>query len=69
MSKYVTVCLATLPGMWERTITVGSGGKSLWLTGWKCGWSCAPAHLIDFMVSVHVNIVDTISTPIQVFKN
>ena len=27
--------IATLPGMWERTITVGSAGKTFSITGWK----------------------------------
>lgn len=31
----VAFVLATLPGMWERTITVGSGGKAYSATGWK----------------------------------
>lgn len=26
---------ATLPGMWERTITIGSAGKTYSVTGWK----------------------------------
>lgn len=26
---------ASLPGMWERTITIGSGGKTFSATGWK----------------------------------
>jgi N-succinyldiaminopimelate aminotransferase len=38
--------LATLPGMAERTITVGSAGKSLSFTGWKVGWATGPADLI-----------------------
>ena len=38
--------LATLPGMRERTITVGSAGKSLSFTGWKVGWATGPADLI-----------------------
>lgn len=28
---------ASLPGMWERTVTIGSGGKSFSATGWKVG--------------------------------
>ncbi len=40
------VPLATLPGMAERTITVGSAGKSLSFTGWKVGWATGPADLI-----------------------
>ncbi|MGB7980812.1 MAG: aminotransferase class I/II-fold pyridoxal phosphate-dependent enzyme [Candidatus Nanopelagicales bacterium] len=40
------VPIATLPGMAERTITVGSAGKSLSFTGWKVGWATGPADLI-----------------------
>ena len=39
--------IATLPGMFERTITISSGGKSFNTTGWKIGWACAPAPLIN----------------------
>lgn len=38
--------IATLPGMADRTITVGSGGKSFSFTGWKVGWASGPASLI-----------------------
>lgn len=40
------VPIATLPGMAERTVTVGSAGKSLSFTGWKVGWATGPADLI-----------------------
>jgi N-succinyldiaminopimelate aminotransferase len=40
------VPLATMPGMAQRTITVGSAGKSLSFTGWKVGWATGPADLI-----------------------
>jgi N-succinyldiaminopimelate aminotransferase len=37
--------LATLPGMWERTLTVTSAGKTFSVTGWKIGaCSLAPAR-------------------------
>lgn len=39
--------IATLEGMRERTITISSGGKSFNTTGWKIGWACAPAPLIN----------------------
>ncbi len=42
----VHVPIATLPGMFERTVTVGSGGKSFSFTGWKVGWATGPAYLI-----------------------
>jgi N-succinyldiaminopimelate aminotransferase len=43
----VHVPVATLPGMRERTVTVSSGGKSFNTTGWKIGWACAPAPLVN----------------------
>jgi N-succinyldiaminopimelate aminotransferase len=38
--------IATLPGMAERTITVGSAGKSFSFTGWKVGWVTGPHELV-----------------------
>ncbi|MCB0905141.1 MAG: aminotransferase class I/II-fold pyridoxal phosphate-dependent enzyme, partial [Actinobacteria bacterium] len=38
--------IASLPGMWDRTVTIGSGGKSFSFTGWKVGWATGPAELI-----------------------
>ncbi len=38
--------VATLPGMRERTLVVGSGGKTFNVTGWKIGWICGPAALV-----------------------
>lgn len=43
-SVHIPFC--TIPGMAERTITTGSAGKSLSLTGWKVGWATGPADLI-----------------------
>ncbi|MDV7083076.1 pyridoxal phosphate-dependent aminotransferase [Rhodococcus sp. IEGM 248] len=39
--------LATLPGMYERTLSVSSAAKTFNVTGWKIGWACGPAELID----------------------
>jgi len=39
------VPIATLPAMRERTVMVGSAGKSFSVTGWKIGWVAAPAPL------------------------
>ena len=38
--------LAGLPGMRDRTLAIGSGGKTLSVTGWKIGWACASPALI-----------------------
>src|SRR5690242_4493780 len=39
------VPLATLPGMWERTLTLNSVGKTFSVTGWKIGYAVGPAEL------------------------
>jgi N-succinyldiaminopimelate aminotransferase len=39
--------LATLPGMFERTVTISSAGKTFSLTGWKIGWASGPANLVS----------------------
>ncbi|XP_005992157.1 kynurenine--oxoglutarate transaminase 1 isoform X1 [Latimeria chalumnae] len=51
------VRIASLPGMWERTITVGSGGKSFSATGWKVGWAIGPDHLLKHLRNIHQNSV------------
>jgi N-succinyldiaminopimelate aminotransferase len=38
--------LATLPGMAERTVSVGSAGKTLSFTGWKVGWATGSPELV-----------------------
>jgi N-succinyldiaminopimelate aminotransferase len=40
------VPISTLPDMAERTVTVGSAGKTLSFTGWKVGWATGPADLV-----------------------
>jgi len=41
------VHFATLPGMWERTITVSSAGKTFGITGWQIGWVVGPSHWLQ----------------------
>ena len=41
------ISIATLPGMWERTLVLSSGGKTFNTTGWKIGWACGPRPLVD----------------------
>ncbi|XP_019386689.1 PREDICTED: kynurenine--oxoglutarate transaminase 3 isoform X3 [Crocodylus porosus] len=57
--------IATLPGMWERTVTIGSAGKTYSVTGWKLGWSIGPQHLIKHLQVVQQNTLYTCSTPLQ----
>lgn len=62
-SKHLKI--ATLPGMWDRTITIGSAGKAYSVTGWKLGWSIGPAHLIKHLQTVQQNSLYTCATPLQ----
>jgi len=41
------VPIAGLPDMGERTLTISSGGKTFNTTGWKIGWMCGPAPMVD----------------------
>lgn len=59
------VRIASLPGMWERTLTVGSGGKTFSVTGWKLGWTIGPANLMKHVQTVHQNSIYTCATPLQ----
>jgi aspartate/methionine/tyrosine aminotransferase len=45
--------LASLTGMAERTIKVGSAGKIFSLTGWKVGWMVAPPNLANVVARAH----------------
>lgn len=40
------VPIATLPGMFERTVTISSAAKTFSVTGWKIGWASGPADLV-----------------------
>ena len=39
--------IASIPGAFERTLVVSSGGKTFNTTGWKVGWAVGPARLIN----------------------
>lgn len=47
------VSVASLPGMWERTITVNGFSKAYAMDGWRLGYVVAPGPLISAMVRVH----------------
>ncbi len=57
--------IATLPGMFERTITIGSGGKCFSFTGWKVGWAYGPRHLIHAVRVVRQHLTFVSSGPFQ----
>jgi len=45
--------IASLPGMAERTIFLHGFSKAFAMTGWRLGYACGPAALIDAMMKVH----------------
>jgi aminotransferase len=47
------VPIAALPGMRERTVTLGGFSKAYAMTGWRVGYACAPADLLEGIVKVH----------------
>mmetsp|Transcript_1729 Transcript_1729/g.2546 ORF Transcript_1729/g.2546 Transcript_1729/m.2546 type:complete len:452 (+) Transcript_1729:59-1414(+) len=57
--------IASYPGMWERTLTVSSAGKTFSATGMKLGWLVGPQHLIKpcFLVHTYSNFCSP--TPLQ----
>lgn len=57
--------LATLPGMWERTLTINSTGKTFSMTGWKIGYAVGPAGLNAALRAVHQFVTFATATPFQ----
>lgn len=47
------VSIASLPGMKERTIFLHGFSKAFAMTGWRIGYACGPAALIEAMMKVH----------------
>ncbi len=47
------VSIASLEGMWERTIVVNGFSKSYSMTGWRLGYACAPEPILSQMTKIH----------------
>ena len=61
----VHTSIASLPGMFERTITVYTFSKSFSMTGWRIGYVVADAPFMDFLRKLVLNSVNGVSTPTQ----
>ncbi|MCS0601234.1 pyridoxal phosphate-dependent aminotransferase [Streptomyces sp. LP11] len=57
--------LAAFPGMRERTVTIGSAGKTFSFTGWKVGWVTAAPALVDAVRAVKQFLTYVSSGPFQ----
>jgi aminotransferase len=47
------VCVPSLKGAYERTIYLNGFSKAYAMTGWRIGYACAPAPVIELMMKVH----------------
>lgn len=56
---------ATLPGMWERTISCSSLSKTYSVTGWRLGYVIAPAPIIERAKKVHDFLTVGAAAPLQ----
>jgi len=56
---------ATLPDMYERTLTLSSAGKTFSITGWKIGWSVGPSHLVRCVGIAHQWVCFSVNTGCQ----
>jgi N-succinyldiaminopimelate aminotransferase len=59
------VPISTLPGMFARTLTLSSAGKSYSVTGWKVGWATGPVHLVSAVLSASQWLTFTSGAPLQ----
>ena len=59
------VYMATLPGMWERTISCSSLSKTYSITGWRLGYIIAPPYITDAVKKVHDFLTVGAAAPLQ----
>jgi len=57
--------LASLPGMFERTISCSSLSKTYSITGWRLGYIIAPAEIVDVAKKVHDFLTVGAAAPLQ----
>lgn len=56
---------ATLPGMWERTISCSSLSKTYSITGWRLGYIIAPPEIVERAKKVHDFLTVGAAAPLQ----
>ncbi len=47
------VSVASLPGMWERTVLINGFSKAYAMTGWRLGYACGPKVILEQMLKIH----------------
>ena len=64
-APYQHTYFATLPGMWERTLSCSSLSKTYSVTGWRLGYIIAPPEIIDRAKKVHDFLTVGAAAPLQ----
>jgi len=59
------VCFPSLPGMKNRTVLVGGFSKDYAMTGWRIGYACGPADLMQGLIRVHQYTIMSAPTTAQ----
>lgn len=49
--------IASLPGMYDRTLLISGFSKAFSMTGWRLGYACGPAELIEAMKKIHQYVI------------
>lgn len=64
-APYKHICMASLPGMYEHTITCNSLSKTYSMTGWRLGYLIGPAEVIEHAKKVHDFLTVGAPAPLQ----
>ena len=64
-APYKHTCVASLPGMFEHTITCNSLSKTYSITGWRLGYLIGPAGVIEHAKKVHDFLTVGAAAPLQ----
>lgn len=64
-APYRHIYFASLPGMWERTISCSSLSKTYSITGWRLGYTIAPAKITERIRKVHDFLTVGAAAPLQ----
>ncbi|HEX8681786.1 MAG TPA: aminotransferase class I/II-fold pyridoxal phosphate-dependent enzyme [Ardenticatenaceae bacterium] len=59
------ICFPALPGMHERSILLGGFSKDYAMTGWRLGYACGPAPIINGMRKMHQYVIMSAPTMAQ----